>query len=175
MSLSKSVAEIMKEKTAGNQESEEKPAGVPLIEEGKPDFSATIRMPELKIPKSMINVDPVNASSSAEIPVTSGIFGGIEDIAASVGDRSEKDKDNEFNLEDTFLAAATQQEIDITEEEKSPDVQQSDVTEEPAGIEDLDIAADDFVPEEPVTANIEDIMAQISAQQEEEVTETSDT
>lgn len=175
MSLSQSVAEIMKEKAAGNEESEEKPAGVPLNEEGKPDFSATIRMPELKIPKSMINVDPENASSSAEIPDASGIFGNIEDIAASVGDRSEKDKDKDFNLEDTILAAATQQGIDIPEEEKSPDVQQSDVTEEPEGIEDLDIAADEFVPEEPDAADIEDIMAQISAQQEEEVTETSDT
>lgn len=175
MSLSQSVAEIMKEKAAGNEESEEKPAGVPLNEEGKPDFSATIRMPELKIPKSMINVDPENASSSAEIPDTSGIFGSIEDIAASVGDRSGKDKDKDFNLEDTILAAATQQGIDIPEEEKSPDVQQSDVTEEPSGIEDLDIAADEFVPEEPDAADIEDIMAQISAQQEEEVTETSDT
>ena len=175
MSLSQSVAEIMKEKSAGNEESEEKPAGVPLNEEGKPDFSATIRMPELKIPKSMINVDPENASSSAEIPDASGIFGSIEDIAASVGDRSGKDKDKDFNLEDTILAAATQQGIDIPEEEKSPDVQQSDVTEEPAGIEDLDIAADEFVPEEPDAADIEDIMAQISAQQEEEVTETSDT
>ena len=175
MSLSQSVAEIMKEKAAGNEESEEKPAGVPLNEEGKPDFSATIRMPELKIPKSMINVDPENASSSAEIPDASGIFGSIEDIAASVGDRSGKDKDKDFNLEDTILAAATQQGIDIPEEEKSPDVQQSDVTEESAGIEDLDIAADEFVPEEPDAADIEDIMAQISAQQEEEVTETSDT
>ena len=174
MSLSQSVAEIMKEKAAGNEESEEKPAGVPLNEEGKPDFSATIRMPELKIPKSMINVDPENASSSAEIPDASGIFGNIEDIAAYVGDRSGKDKDKDFNLEDTILAAATQQGIDIPEEEKSPDVQQSDVTEEPAGIEDLDIAADEFVPEEPDAADIEDIMAQISAQQEEEVTETSD-
>lgn len=175
MSLSQSVAEIMKEKAAGNEESEEKPAGVPLNEDGKPDFSATIRMPELKIPKSMINVDPENASSSAEMPDASGIFGSIEDIAASVGDRSGKDKEKDFNLEDTILAAATQQGIDIPEEEKSPDVQQSDVTEEPEGIEDLDIAADEFVPEEPDAADIEDIMAQISAQQEEEVTETSDT
>ena len=175
MSLSQSVAEIMKEKAAGNEEIEEKPAGVPLNEEGKPDFSATIRMPELKIPKSMINVDPENASSSAEMPDASGIFGSIEDIAASVGDRSGKDKEKDFNLEDTILAAATQQGIDIPEEEKSPDVQQSDVTEEPTGIEDLDIAADEFVPEEPDAADIEDIMAQISAQQEEEVTEISDT
>ena len=175
MSLSQSVAEIMKEKAAGNEEIEEKPAGVPLNEEGKPDFSATIRMPELKIPKSMINVDPENASSSAEMPDASGIFGSIEDIAASVGDRAGKDKEKDFNLEDTILAAATQQGIDIPEEEKSPDVQQSDVTEEPTGIEDLDIAADEFVPEEPDAADIEDIMAQISAQQEEEVTEISDT
>ena len=175
MSLSQSVAEIMKEKAAGNEEIEEKPAGVPLNEEGKPDFSATIRMPELKIPKSMINVDPENASSSAEMPDASGIFGSIEDIAASVGDRSGKDKEKDFNLEDTILAAATQQGIDIPEEEKSPVVQQSDVTEEPAGIEDLDIAADEFVPEEPDAADIEDIMAQISAQQEEEVTDASDT
>ena len=175
MSLSQSVAEIMKEKAAGNEEIEEKPAGVPLNEEGKPDFSATIRMPELKIPKSMINVDPENASSSAEMPDASGIFGSIEDIAASVGDRAGKDKDKDFNLEDTILAAATQQGIDIPEEEKSPDVQQSDVTEEPTGIEDLDIAADEFVPEEPDAADIEDIMAQISAQQEEEVTDASDT
>ena len=29
-------------------------ADIPLNEEGKPDFSATIRMPELKIPKSCI-------------------------------------------------------------------------------------------------------------------------
>ena len=175
MSLSQSVAEIMKEKAAGNEEIEEKPAGVPLNEDGKPDFSATIRMPELKIPKSMINVDPENASSSAEMPDASGIFGSIEDIAASVGDRAGKDKDKDFNLEDTILAAATQQGIDIPEEEKSPDVQQSDVTEEPTGIEDLDIAADEFVPEEPDAADIEDIMAQISAQQEEEVTDASDT
>lgn len=175
MSLSQSVAEIMKEKAAGNEEIEEKPAGVPLNEDGKPDFSATIRMPELKIPKSMINVDPENASSSAEMPDASGIFGSIEDIAASVADRAGKDKDKDFNLEDTILAAATQQGIDIPEEEKSPDVQQSDVTEEPTGIEDLDIAADEFVPEEPDAADIEDIMAQISAQQEEEVTEISDT
>ena len=63
-------------------------------------------MPELKIPKSMINVDPENASSSAEIPDASGIFGNIEDIAASVGDRSEKDKDKDFNLEGYYSGSS---------------------------------------------------------------------
>ena len=90
--LSQSVAEIMNE-----SDEEEKDSGVPLNEEGKPDFSATIRMPELKIPKSMINVDPDNASSSADLPDSSGIFGSIDEIAASVGEKSDSDK-KEFNL-----------------------------------------------------------------------------
>ncbi len=158
MSLSQSVAEIMKEKAEG---SEEKPSGVPLNEDGKPDFSATIRMPELKIPKSMINVDPENASSSADIPDASGIFGSIDDIAATVGKKSEEDKAKDFNLEDTILAAATEQGIDIPETEDT----QSEPKQEADEIEDLGIASDDFVPEEPDAADIEDIMAQISAQQ----------
>lgn len=168
--LSKDITDLLKD-----EDEEEKPSGVPLNEEGKPDFSATMRMPELKIPKSMINVDPENASSSADIPDASGIFGSIDDIAATVG--KESDKDKEFNLEDTILAAATEQGIDIPEGEKSPDVQQSEVTEEPADEDDddLDIAADEFVPEEPDAADIEDIMAQISAQQEEDAPDPSHT
>lgn len=161
MSLSQSVAEIMKEKAEG---SEEKTSGVPLNEDGKPDFSATIRMPELKIPKSMINVDPENASSSADIPDASGIFGSIDDIAATVGKKSEEDKAKDFNLEDTILAAATEQGIDIPETEDT----QSEPKQEADEIEDLGIASDDFVPEEPDAADIADIMAQISAQQAED-------
>ena len=82
--------------------------------------------------------------------------------------KAETEEEQEFNLEDTILAAATEQGIDIPEEEKSPDVQMSDVTEETEDEEDLDIAADEFVPEEPDAADIEDIMAQISAQQAED-------
>ena len=161
--LSQNVSEMLEE------EKEEKSVGVPLNEAGEPDFSATIRMPELKIPKSMINVDPENASASADLPDTSEIFGSIDDIAASVGkeENEDKDEDKEFNLEDTILAAASEQGIEIPEEEKSPDVQFSDVTEEsPDEEDDLDLVADEFVPEEPDAADIEDIMAQISAQQE---------
>ena len=152
-------------------------SGVPLNEDGKPDFSATIRMPELKIPKSMINVDPENTSSAAGIPDASGIFGSIDEIAAEVAKDKKADeepeKEQEFNLEDTILAAASEQGINIPEEEKSPDVQQSEVTEETEDEEDLDIAADEFVPEEPDAADIEDIMAQISAQQAEDVSESA--
>ena len=134
-------------------------------------------MPELKIPKSMINVDPENASSAAGIPDASGIFGSIDEIAAEVAKDKKADeepeKEQEFNLEDTILAAASEQGINIPEEEKSPDVQQSEVTEETEDEEDLDIAADEFVPEEPDAADIEDIMAQISAQQAEDVSESA--
>ena len=154
--LSQSVAEIMNE-----SDEEEKDSGVPLNEEGKPDFSATIRMPELKIPKSMINVDPDNASSSADLPDSSGIFGSIDEIAASVGEKSDSDK-KEFNLEDTILAAATEQGIKIPEENKV--AYTADNAEEDE--DDLDLAGDEFVPEEPDAADIEDIMAEISAQQE---------
>ena len=154
--LSRSVAEIMNE-----SDEEEKDSGVPLNEEGKPDFSATIRMPELKIPKSMINVDPDNASSSADLPDSSGIFGSIDEIAASVGEKSDSDK-KEFNLEDTILAAATEQGIKIPEENKVAHT--ADNAEEDE--DDLDLAGDEFVPEEPDAADIEDIMAEISAQQE---------
>ena len=167
--LSQSVAEIMK---ASQEKESEEPSGVPLNEEGKPDFSATIRMPQLKIPKSMINVDPENASAAAKIPDASEIFGSIDEIAAEVAKdketKAETEEEQEFNLEDTILAAATEQGIDIPEEEKSPDVQMSDVTKETDDEDDLDIVADEFVPEEPDAADIEDIMAQISAQQAED-------
>lgn len=167
--LSQSVAEIMK---ASQEKESEEPSGVPLKEEGKPDFLATIRMPQLKIPKSMINVDPENASAAAKIPDASEIFGSIDEIAAEVAKdketKAETEEEQEFNLEDTILAAATEQGIDIPEEEKSPDVQMSDVTEETDDEDDLDIVADEFVPEEPDAADIEDIMAQISAQQAED-------
>lgn len=172
--LAESVYEIVEEDSV---EEPKETSGVPLNEDGKPDFSATIRMPELKIPKSMINVDPENASSAAGIPDASGIFGSIDEIAAEVAKDKKADeepeKEQEFNLEDTILAAASEQGINIPEEEKSPDVQQSEVTEETEDEEDLDIAADEFVPEEPDAADIEDIMAQISAQQAEDVSESA--
>ena len=169
--LVESVSEIVEEDSV---EEPKETSGVPLNEDGKPDFSATIRMPELKIPKSMINVDPENASSAAGIPDASGIFGSIDEIAAEVAKDKKADekpeKEQEFNLEDTILAAASEQGINIPEEEKSPDVQQSEVTEETEDEEDLDIAADEFVPD---AADIEDIMAQISAQQAEDVSESA--
>ena len=150
-------------KTEELQDKEEEKA-----EKDQPDFSATMRMPELKIPKSMINVDPENASSAADIPDASGIFGNIDDIAASVGEK--KDSDKGFNLEDTILAAATEQGIKIPKEDVTQDAQTAEVTSAEEE-NDLDLAEDPFVPEEPDAADIEDIMAQISAQQEADTEE----
>ena len=125
-----------------------------------PEKTTTKRLPKQKIPKSMINVDPDNASSSADLPDSSGIFGSIDEIAASVGEKSDSDK-KEFNLEDTILAAATEQGIKIPEENKVAHT--ADNAEED---DDLDLAGDEFVPDEPDAADIEDIMAEISAQKE---------
>ena len=150
-------------KTEELQDKEEEKA-----EKDQPDFSATMRMPELKIPKSMINVDPENASSAADIPDASGIFGNIDDIAASVGEK--KDSDQGFNLEATILAAATEQGIKIPKEDVTQDAQTAEVTSAEEE-NDLDLAEDPFVPEEPDAADIEDIMAQISAQQEADTEE----
>ena len=69
------------------------------------DFSKTMRMPELKIPASMKNMELSTAPKVAEI---SNVF--LKENS------SEQDK--EFNLEDTILAAATAQGIEIPEEEK---------------------------------------------------------
>ena len=69
------------------------------------DFSRTMRMPELKIPASMKNMELSTAPKVSEIPKT--FLSG--DSADGVP---------EFNLEDTILAAATAQGIEIPEEKK---------------------------------------------------------
>lgn len=89
--------------------------------EEKPDFSATMRMPELKIPESMKNINPKDALVMPEIPVPNLISGDSDEAADS---ESEK-KAFDFNLEDTILAAATAQGIEI------PDESQQEKLEEP--------------------------------------------
>ena len=69
------------------------------------DFSRTMRMPELKIPASMKNMELSTAPKVSEIPKT--FLSG--DSADGVP---------EFNLEDTILAAATAQGIEIPKEKK---------------------------------------------------------
>ncbi len=91
----------------GNSASE--PENVPALEPEtpgvKPDFSNTIKMPELKIPASMKNIDIPQAPSIPTPDITP------EEIA-----EEKKSFDFDFNLEDTILAAASAQGIEIPQE-----------------------------------------------------------
>lgn len=72
-------------------------------QEEKEDFGKTMKLPELKIPDSMKNMEPSSAPK-------------IEDIQKV--DFAEMEKSGkEFNLEDTILAAASEQGIEIPKEE----------------------------------------------------------
>ena len=91
----------------GNSVSE--PENVPALEPEtpgvKPDFSNTIKMPELKIPDSMKKIDIPQAPSISAPDITQ------EEIA-----EEKKNFDFDFNLEDTILAAASAQGIEIPKE-----------------------------------------------------------
>ena len=79
------------------------------------DFGKTMKLPELKIPDSMKNMEPSSAPK-------------IEDIQKV--DFTEMEKSGkEFNLEDTILAAASAQGIEIPKEE--PLKEESSKAEEP--------------------------------------------
>ena len=72
-------------------------------QEEKEDFGKTMKLPELKIPDSMKNMEPSSAPK-------------IEDIQkVDFGEMEKSGK--EFNLEDTILAAASAQGIEIPKEE----------------------------------------------------------
>ena len=72
-------------------------------QEEKEDFGKTMKLPELKIPDSMKNMEPSSAPK-------------IEDIQ-KVDFAEMKKSGKEFNLEDTILAAASAQGIKIPKEE----------------------------------------------------------
>lgn len=72
-------------------------------QEEKEDFGKTMKLPELKIPDSMKNMEPSSAPK-------------IEDIQ-KVDFAEMKKSGKEFNLEDTILAAASEQGIEIPKEE----------------------------------------------------------
>ena len=85
---------------------EKEPENVPELEadqEEKEDFGKTMKLPELKIPDSMKNMEPSSAPK-------------IEDIQ-KVDFAEMKKSGKEFNLEDTILAAASAQGIEIPKEE----------------------------------------------------------
>lgn len=73
-------------------------------EEAETDLSKTMKMPELKIPASMRNMEPSTAPK-------------VEEISNTFFKDDNKGTDLAFNLEDTILAAASAQGIEIPKEE----------------------------------------------------------
>lgn len=125
----------------GVEESAAASAAVPeKKEETKPDFSNTMRMPELNIPDSMKNMNINAAPPVIETPVPNTISGNPSELA---------NEDKEFNLEDTILAAASAQGIEIPKE-----TQTAPRREEPAEKE--DVSAEESL-EEKISVRTSDV------------------
>lgn len=130
------------------------------VKEPSFDFSQTIKMPELNIPKSMRNMTPKEAPEVEAKPF--------------------EDKDDfDFNLEDTILAAASAQGIDIPEEkpEQVADLTMDDLEEEIFSEEDLRQAEQEFM-KGPSAAQKEEVEIKLpfdmSPSKKEEKTEIPD-
>lgn len=107
-----------------------------------PEKATEFKMPELEIPESMKNFD-VDASLETEIPQA-------PNICLPGMDKEYSDKEFDFNLEDTILAAASEQGIEIPKETIQPKkpVKALEPEEDPDDFmteEDLQSAEDEFL------------------------------
>ena len=107
-----------------------------------PETATEFKMPELEIPESMKNFD-VDASLETEIPQA-------PNICLPGMDKEDSDKEFDFNLEDTILAAASEQGIEIPKETIQPKkpVKALEPEEDPDDFmteEDLQSAEDEFM------------------------------
>ena len=107
-----------------------------------PEKATEFKMPELEIPESMKNFD-VDASIETEIPQA-------PNICLPGMDKEDSDKEFDFNLEDTILAAASEQGIEIPKETIQPKkpVKALKPEEDPDDFmteEDLQSAEDEFM------------------------------
>lgn len=135
-----------------------------------------LKMPELNIPESL---------KKPEIVMPSFIMGSMDEIAASVEQDKKEDKEEaafNFNLEDTILAAASAQGIDIPEKKEEParleeeppmlEEEPSILEEEPVTEEDLQRAEEEFLngpvshTEEEFTPNLFENTIQEEGQEE---------
>lgn len=123
------------------------------------DFGATIKMPELNIPDSMKNMELSKAPK-------------VEDVAGSFASAS-----IDFNLEDTILAAANAQGIEIPKEETEEETQGEALqnSDKSNKLEEPDFLSENIIEEsEPdETPTVEDYVetGEPVLQEEEEVTE----
>ena len=107
-----------------------------------PEKATEFKMPELEIPESMKNFD-ADASLATEIPQA-------PNICLPGMDKEDSDKEFDFNLEDTILAAASEQGIEIPKETIQPKkpVKALEPEEDPDDFmteEDLQSAEDEFL------------------------------
>ena len=101
--------------------------------------SPEMKMPEFNIKDTLSKVNLKDALKMPELPKTDSLMGSVDiEEAAAASEENPEDEDMEFNLEDTILAAASAQGIDI------PDEKEEIPEEEPASEE----TDEDFVSEE---------------------------
>ncbi len=129
------------------------------------DFGATLRMPELNIPKSMKNME---LSKPPKVEEVTELFG---------------TGDTEFNLENTILAAASAQGIEIPKEdqkedqketatEKAAETNTSETEEKSVGeLEEPDFLSGDISDVEPVSEESYPEDTKVSVDEEDIVTE----
>lgn len=115
-------------------------------------FSGNLKMPELSIPDSLKKVDLKDALNMPKIPEPDSISEIMEDETLN--------DSFDFNLEDTILAAASAQGIDIPKTEEKPVVEEEPVIEEETAQEEPE---EEIIPEEE-----EEILSEEDLQQAEE-------
>ena len=115
--------EEVQEEMLRDPSSEKEYADVPELEpesgksEPKVNLSDTIKMPTLDIPDSMKNMNPAE-TEVPKAPVQNNLFSETEDSTKEDTDVKEEPDMGNFNLEDTILAAATAQGIEIPKEKE---------------------------------------------------------
>ncbi|MDO4679430.1 MAG: hypothetical protein Q4B00_12500 [Eubacteriales bacterium] len=134
--VEKSIPEELIKTGNSVSEPENVPALEPEIPGVKPDFSNTIKMPELKIPDSMKKIDIPQAPPISAPDITQ------EEIA-----EEKKNFDFDFNLEDTILAAASVQGIEIPKEPEADETAEM-MEEEAANEAEAPEEAKESVPED---------------------------
>ena len=118
--------EEVQEEMLRNPSSEKEYANVPELEpesgksEPKVNLSDTIKMPTLDIPDSMKNMNPAE-TEVPKAPVQNNLFSETEVSTKEDTDVKEEPDMGDFNLEDTILAAATAQGIEIPKEKEVPE------------------------------------------------------
>lgn len=105
----------------------------------EPEAPKEMKMPKLEIPESMKNVD-TNDVELPKMPMPESIYGNMDEKAIEAAPEK---ADMDFNLEDTILAAATAQGIEIPEEpetEEKPDTPEEEPEEVKEEVEEAEVS-----------------------------------